>query len=124
MTIRKRGMWKWYVSDSGTEYSHRDCVSRMEAAVRNSHRWFSRAVQTLSEWDDPDMREHEAQDLRWALDDMATYVMAVRQELDRIEGVNRKAERIKALREVGGRTPEEAALYLRKAAELEAENDG
>lgn len=124
--IRKRGSTeygtlKWFVTDSGTEYGHRDCLSRLEAAVRGSHRWFARAVETLSEWNDQDMRADEVERLRWVLDDMAEYVEAARQELVSIEDANRKVERIKALREVTGRTPEEAALYLQKAAELEAE---
>lgn len=40
-------------------------------------------------------------------------------QLDELEGVDRRQERIAQLREVAGRTPQEAAAYLAKADELE-----
>jgi hypothetical protein len=57
--------------------------------------------------------------LRDALRDLSGYVEAAQRELDRIEGVDRRAERIKSLREVAGRTPAEAATFLAKADQLE-----
>ena len=67
------------------------------------------------------MNKHEMERLRYLLDDMQTYVEVVQQELDRIEGLDRRADRIKALRNIEGRTPEEAAAFLAKAAQLEGE---
>jgi hypothetical protein len=42
-----------------------------------------------------------------------------RREMERRQGVATKRQRIAALRDVRGRTPEEAAVYLAKADELE-----
>jgi len=113
------GIFRTFTTDKGKWYSHNDCERELKAAVRKTQRWFSRSIRTLTVWNDKDMRDMEIGDLRWVLEDITTYAEAVQQELDRIEGVDRKEERIKALRDVSGRTPEEAALYLRKAEELE-----
>jgi hypothetical protein len=114
----EHGTFKWLVTDRG-RYSHDECERRLRTAVRGMQRWFGRSFRTLTDWKDKDMRDHEVQHLRNILDDMMTYAEVVQQELDRIEGVNRKSERIAALRNVAGRTPEEAEAFIRKAEELE-----
>lgn len=114
------GTVKWYVTEAGQKYTHHECERRLQAAVRGTSRWFSRAIRTMTVWKDKDMNAYEVRQMRWILDDMATYVEVVARELDRIEGVNRSAERVAALRMVEGRTPEEAALFLAKAEQIEA----
>lgn len=105
----------------GKTYTHHECERRLKAAWNGTTRWFSRSLRTRTTWNEADMNKHEMERLRYLLDDMQTYVEVVQRELDRIEGLDRRAERIKALRIVKGRTPEEAAAFLAKAAQLEKE---
>jgi hypothetical protein len=107
------------IDRTGTRYSHSECERRLKTAVSTMMRWFHRAIVTRSLWRDPDMNADELERLRWVLNDLQTYVEVVQRELDRLAGVDRRAERIKSLREISGRTPEEAALYLSKADALE-----
>jgi Lon protease-like protein len=100
-------------------YTHYECERRLAAADRAFSRWFARTVNTRTTWDDPDMNAHEIRQLRDRLADMRSYVEHAERHLDTLEGVDRRAERIRQLRDVAGRTPEEAAAYLAKAAELE-----
>lgn len=113
------GTHKFIVTERGQTYSHDECERRLKSAVRGTSRWFGRALHTLTVWSDKRMNDYEVQRLRRILDDMSMYVEAVQVELDRIEGVNRQAERIAQLRNVAGRTPEEAAAFLAKAEQLE-----
>lgn len=113
------GIVKWIITEKGQTYTHTESKRRLESAIRNTSRWFSRTIKTMTVWKDSDMNKYEVEDLRRILDDLATYVEAVARELDRIEGVNHNAERIAKMRNVNGRTPEEAALYLAKATQLE-----
>jgi hypothetical protein len=105
----------------GKTYTHHECERRLKAAWGGTTRWFSRTLRTRTTWNEADMNKHEMERMRYLLDDMQTYIEVVQQELDRIEGLDRKAERIKALRNITGRSPEEAALFLEKAAQLEGE---
>jgi Lon protease-like protein len=116
----EHGTVKYFVTDAGQKYTHYECERRLQAAIRATSRWFSRTIRTMTVWKDADMNASEIRDLRWILGDMANYVEVVSRELDRIEGVNRSAERVAALRSIKGRTPEEAALFLAKADEIEA----
>ncbi len=63
--------------------------------------------------------ERRRERLRWLLDDMRDYVEVASRHLDELDGKDRREERIKALRRIAGRTPEEAAAYLAKADQLE-----
>lgn len=114
------GTVRWITTEKGRRYTHYDCERRMAAAWRGVPRWFARAVRTRTTWNDPDMNAREVQQLRDVLADMRSYVEMAERHLDTIEGVDRRAERIRALRDVAGRTPAEAAAYLAKAAQLEA----
>lgn len=108
--------FRYYESASGKHYTNFDCERRLSAAKNAMERWFSRTIRTrtmAAEQDDFDLQR-----LRWVADDIAMYAAHIQRELDRLEGVDRKAERIKALRVVEGRSPEEAALFLAKADEL------
>lgn len=114
------GTSRTFVTEKGNRYSHFDCEQQLTSAVRKTQRWFSRAIRTMTTWNDADMRGVEIRDLRWVLSDITNFAEIIQRELDRIEGVNRIEERVKELRAVAGRTPEEAALYLQKAEDLES----
>lgn len=105
----------------GKTYTHHECERHLQSAWRGTTRWFSRTLRTRTTWNEAEMNKHEMERLHYLLDDMQTYIEVVQQELDRIEGLDRRAERIKSLRNVAGRTPEEAAAFLAKAAQLEEE---
>lgn len=113
------GVVRWVVTDRGRRYTHHECERRLLAAWHGVPRWFSRAVATRTTWNDADMNADEIRRLRDVLADMTSYIEVASRHLDGIEGVDRRAERIRQLRDVTGRTPEEAAAYLAKAAQLE-----
>jgi len=110
--------FRYYESKGGKRYSHFDCERRLEAATNAMQRWFSRAIRTRTTQGDAEQDRYELERLRSAADELAEYAAIVQRELDRLEGVDRKAERVKALRMVEGRTPEEAAAFLAKADQL------
>lgn len=99
-------------------YSGEECFRRAESAIRAVDRWFWRAAATRTTWDEPEMNTYEADRLRRLLGELRESVARAERELDRVERVDRSLDRIRALRNVTGRTPEEAALYLKKAEEL------
>lgn len=117
----EHGTVRTLVTDRGRHYTHHECKRRLGSAAHDVMRWFSRAVRTRSEWNEADMRAADLRDLRLVLDDLASYVEIAQRELDRIEGVDRTAERVKALRQIEGRTPDEAAAFLAKADQIERE---
>jgi hypothetical protein len=117
---REGDTFRWIVTETGKRYSNFDCMQRVKAADSAFSRWFSRAVKTRTSWAEAEMRGDELERLRWLLSDMQTYLAAAGRYLDELEGTDRRAERIRALREVQGRTPEEAAAFLAKADRLEA----
>lgn len=111
--------FRYYESPGGKQYSHFDCERRLDAAKNAMCRWFSRAIRTRIDTEDAIQNGYELQRLRWIAQEIAEYAEVVQRELDRLEGVDRKTERIKALRSIEGRTPEEAAAFLAKAEQLE-----
>lgn len=119
--LTEYGAIRFLVTERGIKYTHHECERRLDGAIRGMMRWFSRTLRTATVWNDADMRRSELERMRWKLGEITTYVEVVQRELDRIEGVNKVAERIEKLRNVAGRNPEEAELFLAKAAELEAQ---
>jgi hypothetical protein len=113
--------FRYYESAAGIGYTHFECERRLVAAKNAMERWFSRALRTRTTSGDAEQDQYELQQLRWVADEITEYAEVIQRELDRLEGVDRKAERVKALRSVEGRTPEEAAAFLAKAAQLESE---
>ena len=114
------GTWtsRYYIADDTKKtFSHDECRRRAEQADRALSRWFSRAMATVSSGDGMD--EHDLERLEWFLDNIATWLENANQALDARRGVKRLEERIKALRSISGRTPEEAEAFLAKAAQLE-----
>jgi hypothetical protein len=121
-TIREvdHGDWTsrhFLATDTGKTFSHDECRRRAEQGERALTRWFSRAMATVASGDGMD--EHDLERLEWFLDNISTWLESAQQALDGRRGVQRQEERIKALRNVSGRTPEEAAAFLAKAAQLE-----
>jgi hypothetical protein len=112
--------FRYYESPTGKHYTHYDCESRAKAAVSGVARWLSRALRTRTTQGDAEQDRYELERLRYIANELAEYAAAVQVELDRLEGVDRKRDRIAALRMVEGRPPEEAALFLAKADQLEA----
>lgn len=114
-------IFRYWQSDKGTPYSNFDCERRLEAAIWGVSRWFARSVRTRTthptateDSDDIQMRA-----VRWKIEKLAEHAQMMLTQLDEIEGVDRKKERIQALRKVIGRTTEEAKAFLTKADELE-----
>lgn len=112
--------FRFYESEKGTRYTHYDCERRLKAAANGLYRWFSRTLKTRTTSGDAEQDKYDLQRLRWIAAEVAEYVAVIQRELDRLEGVDRTSERVKALREVTGRTPEETALFLAKAEQIEA----
>lgn len=111
--------FRYYESEKGTQYTHYDCERRLNAAKNAMYRWFSRTLKTRTDSGDAEQNSYDLKRLRWVADEIAQYAEVMHREIDRLEGVDRKAERIKSLREIQGRTPAEAAAFLAKADQLE-----
>lgn len=112
--------FRYYESPTGKHYTHYDCEARAKAALAGVARWLSRALRTRTTQGDAEQDRYELERLRWIANELAEYAAAVQVEIDRLEGVDRTAERVKALRIIEGRTAAEAALFLAKADQLEA----
>jgi hypothetical protein len=89
-----------------------DLMRLIDAAHSDFSRSVSRMFKVVS--DDYDMEWLERQ-----LESMEDYIAAVREEIAKQRKAWGKQERIKKLRNVQGRTPEEAAAFIQKADELE-----
>jgi hypothetical protein len=113
------GIQRWIVTEAGKTYSHDQCESRLKASVNTMFSWFAWTISSRPTWNEADRRRHELWRLRNVAEKIAAYAELVGQELDRLEGVDHKAQRIAQLREVRGRTPEEAAAFFAKAEQLE-----
>lgn len=112
-------VFRYLVLESGSRYSNLDCIQKTEQSLRGVQRWFHRSLETATIWSDPSLAESDNDRLRWLLDDLEGYLHAARKALADREGRQRRAEKIRALRQIAGRTPDEAAAYLAKADELE-----
>lgn len=112
-------VFRYLVLDSGSRCSNLDCIQKTEQAMRGFQRWFHRSLETATVWTSPDLAASDNERLRWLLDDMESYLASARQALAEREGRRRREEKIKALRAIAGRTPDEAEAYLAKADELE-----
>jgi hypothetical protein len=112
--------FRHYESKSGKRYTHYECERQLRTAKGAMERWFVRTLNTHTTQDTTKGgAELDRDELRQIADDLTAFAAAVQCEIDRLEGADRRAERARALRSVEGRTPEETALYLAKADELE-----
>lgn len=114
-------VFRHLVLDGGGQYSNLDCIGKTEQASRAFGRWFYRSMLTATKWSDPVLSESDTERLGWMLDEMETYIASARQGLAERQEAQRRVEKVKALRRIAGRTPEEAEAYLAKADELERE---
>lgn len=89
-----------------------DAVRELEAAHTGLYRGFSRAFKLADEYG-LEVLEHR-------IERVEEHMAALRGYLDKCRGDQTKRERIAALRNTKGRTPEEAAAFRRKADQLEA----
>lgn len=91
-----------------------DCLAQARSGRSTLSTGVSRAFKTARE-------DYDLETLEWLLDDVESYVIHVRQEIEKRRGIKSKQDRIALLRNTTGRTPEEAEAFHRKADELEAE---
>jgi hypothetical protein len=106
---------------SGRHLTFWDCLGAAERADTDMHRAVSRAFKLALAETDADIREYDLERLEWFIDSLESYAGSLREHLGKHRTVHSKRERIALLRNVSGRTPEEAAEFLRKADELEAQ---
>jgi hypothetical protein len=113
-----RGYW-WIRLKSGRLIGFMEAVRAVKSARYAYATAFSRVVKLAEKQPDLELRDDDFERAEWLLDDMESYVNSCRRYLEKLRGTRTKQERIAALRIVAGRTPEEAALFLAKADELE-----
>lgn len=110
--VEERGNFKFIRLKSGRLVSfldaRHDAKRERNAMMRHVSRMFKLAS---DEWD--------ASRVETFVEELDTYVGALRKELERLDKVRKARVRIAALRNTSGRTPEEAAAFNRKADELE-----
>lgn len=107
------GPYKFIRLKSGRKMTFWDAVRESEAGQATFVRGISRCFKMMSsEWD--------LEALETRLSRMEEYCAAVRHALEGKYEERAVRERIAALRNTAGRSPEEAAAYLAKADELEA----
>lgn len=111
--------FRYWRSPKGKVYTNFDCERRFESAIWAVSRWFARTVRTRTTSPDAEANRDDLRTVRWKLDKLSEHVLMMQAQLDDLEGVDRTQERITQLRQIAGRTPEEAAAYLAKADELE-----
>lgn len=104
---------------SGRHLTFWDCLGEAERADTDLHRAISRAFKLALADADADIREYNLERLEWLIDSLENYAGALRERLGKHRTVHDTRERVSLLRNVEGRTPEEAAEFLRKADELE-----
>lgn len=106
------GPYKFIRLKSGREMTIMDAIRDVEGAYSSWGRGMSRAFKLANS--DFDIRMIE-----YRLSQMEEHCAALRQYRSKLEEEKVLREKIAALRNTEGRTPEEAAAYLRKADELE-----
>lgn len=98
---------------TGTLLSFWDVMSQVEGAHTRLGRSFSRAFKLARD-------EYDLERLEWRIEQLEDHLGQLRKHLNEVRGVNGVRERIALLRNVDGRTPEEAEAFIKKADELEA----
>lgn len=97
---------------SGRLMSFWDMMTRADRDFTAFERAMSRCFRLVDD-------DYDLERLSGRVERLEFYVGALRKEVDRLFKNKTKKERIAALRNVTGRTPEEAAAFLAKADELE-----
>lgn len=104
--------YKYIRLKSGRLVTYHECTDAAGSAWTDMVRAVSRSIKLASGDDDLERIE-------WFLDNVDSYAQSARKYVQDKRGVHTKRERIALLRNVEGRTPEEAAEFLSKADELE-----
>lgn len=112
--VEERGGRKFIRLKSGRVITFWDA----RTAVENAHSALSLALSRAFKLTSDD---YDLERLEWLVDNLETHIRAVRREIERRYSVKETEERIKHLRNVTGREPAEAAAFLKKADELEAQ---
>jgi hypothetical protein len=122
-TIEERNGFKYLRTPSGKLYTFNDMIHKADLAEHAFARAIARAFKLRPDWPgEPERATYRAMDLEqieWALESMEAYIAAAREHLEKERGIKSREERIALLRNVSGRTPEEAEAFLKKADELE-----
>jgi hypothetical protein len=103
---------KYITLGTGRQVIFYDAEKKASKHLTDLARWVRR-MGMLTE------REYQETSLLATVERMEAMAQHWRREMERRQGVATKRQRIAALRDVRGRTPEEAAVYLAKADELE-----
>lgn len=110
--VEKIGEFLYVRLDSGRRVTFWNALREAEAGKRKVWRWLSR-VNKLA------VSEYDLEHYEWFVDDIETMLHIHRKALEERRGRRSKEERIAMLRDTAGRNPEEVALFLAKADELE-----
>lgn len=114
--------FKFLTLKSGRRVMFHQAKWEVDKALTPLFRWTSRMFKLIS--DNPEFSESEWEQLDWKLFEIESWIKAVRSHYEEVHGVAKeersKKARIAALRQIAGRTPEEAEMFLKKADELES----
>jgi uncharacterized small protein (DUF1192 family) len=116
--VEEIGGHKFITLQSGRRITFLDAQSMADAARTALSTAASRMFK-LARHQDRDIDEWNLELIDSFVENLEDYVGILRTEIDKLIGVKSKEERIALLRNVSGRTPEEAAEFRRKADELE-----
>jgi hypothetical protein len=112
---------KFITLQSGRKVSFYDAENKCGKFLTDLTRWGKRLVQLAPDVTDPDISEYYNDTILRHIERTEALAEHWRALLEQRVGVATKRQRIAALRDVRGRTPEEAAVYLAKADQLEEE---
>jgi hypothetical protein len=115
--IESRNGFKYIRLPSGRLLGWLDAMREAERARTALSTAVSRCFKLLNE--DREIAEWDLERIEWFIDNLDSYTGAIRKEIERRRGTQKVEERIALLRNVDGRTPDEAEEFLRKADELE-----
>lgn len=119
-TVETKGRFKYIkLSKTGRVFSYHEAQKQVDKGFNMVTRWLLRIVQIVPESTDYDLDEYYWERIDDYADRLEILAERIREEVRKHLKVRSKQERIKALRNVTGRTPEEAAIFLAKADELE-----
>ncbi len=109
--VEQRG-YKYIRLKSGRMITYWDADRLAEAGFTDMTRSVSRMFKLAD-------NDYDLEHLGYFIDHLHEYVHALEQGLEKRHGAQKVKERIAKLRNITGRTPEEAAAFKRKARELE-----
>lgn len=112
--VQLRGHWYIHIK-GGRLIGFWDAMREAERGETTVHRGVSRAFKLAKAKGD----DYELERLEWFIEKVEDYVRSVKGAIAEQRSYRTEEERIAALRNTAGRTPEEAAAFTAKADELE-----